>query len=250
MESHGLLSRASSNHDGQEPLSTARGSNLSMNNQEFVEIESLPGYRVSSQGRIWSDFTRQERKTEVRESGRVVLRIKGQTVSHRIDKIVCAAFMPGYDGTQKIWHRDGNKRNCSLDNLCIEPKPPKEKTRKELPSVESISRAGELFVTIEGYEYYLVSNQGRIVAARTMKELTTNKTNKGYIGLKLCNKDGIKWISIHRLVATHFVHNPENKPQVNHKDMVKTNNRADNLEWVTDKENKRHAIGFKKHEQC
>lgn len=62
-------------------------------------------------------------------------------------------------------------------------------------------------------------------------------SNSGYERVNLFkNKQG-KWYSVHRLVAMAFIKNPENKPEVNHKDECKTNNKVSNLEWVTRQEN-------------
>lgn len=67
------------------------------------------------------------------------------------------------------------------------------------------------------------------------------QVSKGYLKVKLNKNSKSKWFLVHRLVAQAFIPNPENKPQVNHKDGNKFNNCVENLEWNTNSENQLHS---------
>lgn len=76
-----------------------------------------------------------------------------------------------------------------------------------------------------------------------LRKLSLVVDHTGYHIVSLISDEGRKVkVLVHRLVALHFIPNPEDKPQVNHKDGVKTNNCVSNLEWNTPLENTRHAI--------
>ena len=101
----------------------------------------------------------------------------------------------------------------------------------------------EKWKEINGFEdLYMVSNKGNVFSIKRRKTLKLQKKGKNYFCVRLHNKKNIKSLYVHRLVAEAFIPNPENKPQVNHKDGVKANNSIDNLEWVTNIENRNHAI--------
>jgi len=88
---------------------------------------------------------------------------------------------------------------------------------------------------------YMVSGEGNVFSTYTNKILKTTDDGHGYACVTLWI-DGIsEKYKVHRLVAECFLDNPENLIEVNHKDGNKTNNLADNLEWVTRRENMLHA---------
>lgn len=117
--------------------------------------------------------------------------------------------------------------------------------------IESVRLEGEEWRLIPNFERYMVSNKGRVIAIsrvyknngvyavkkpRIMKQhLDKNKVS--YYHVQLCNDTETKSFSVHRLVASVFIPNPLNLPQVNHKDENSHNNNLENLEWCDAKYN-------------
>ena len=87
---------------------------------------------------------------------------------------------------------------------------------------------------------YLVSNTGRVRRDGSAKDHSI-RDRKGYFAVDLYENGKRTTERVHILVAEAFVPNPDNKPMINHKDGNKHNNNAENLEWVTHKENCEHA---------
>ena len=106
----------------------------------------------------------------------------------------------------------------------------------------------EVWKDIEGYDgLYQISSIGNVRSLNynhiegRVKNLRLVYDKNKYLIVCLSNKNRHKNYKVHRLVAEAFMPNPENNPEVNHKDGNKQNNTVGNLEWVTSKENQIHA---------
>ena len=120
----------------------------------------------------------------------------------------------------------------------------------------------EVWIGINGIEkYYQVSSEGRVKSLGRIIPNSNNRYKKEKILTPTLDKDGYQQVTlsidgkvytkkVHRLVAEHFIMNEENKPSVNHINGNKADNRVDNLEWATDKEQMKHCkeqLGWNPH---
>ena len=103
----------------------------------------------------------------------------------------------------------------------------------------------EIWKDIEGYEgLYQVSNLGRVQSLYGKGRILKQSNSTVYPHVSLSKNGQSTTFSVHRLVGLAFVPNPENKPEINHKDGDKNNNVASNLEWITASENQKHSVSI------
>ena len=99
----------------------------------------------------------------------------------------------------------------------------------------------EIWRELDGFSNYEFSNTGKARSKRLNREMSYKPKAHGYIRLDLRNdKREICGLYLHRIIAMTFIPNPENKPTVNHKNHDSTDNRVENLEWATIKEQNNH----------
>jgi len=97
-----------------------------------------------------------------------------------------------------------------------------------------------------GYPGYRISNHGRVWSNKLKRLLIPPLDKYGYPKIGIWKKLVVRKFFVHRLVALLFIPNPDDKPTVNHKDGIKTNNHISNLEWATVAEQNYHKLNVLK----
>ncbi len=100
----------------------------------------------------------------------------------------------------------------------------------------------ENWKVVEGYSSYMVSDKGRVYSNISCKLLSTYVVGGRYTQVKLYTGTKNTSLSVHRLVAKAFIPNPNDLPEINHIDEVKTNNHISNLEWCDRFHNAAHSF--------
>lgn len=160
---------------------------------------------------------------DIDENGNIYSHKKEDFLKLRMDRTTLVAAINGDDGKSKV----------------ISIKKAIRESFEETENAIDLSEFSNVVYDNEVYENYLINKNGDIYSIKNKRLLKKTCNPNGYIYYNLNNKS----ILAHRIVAFTFIENTDkSKDQVNHIDGDKTNNRVENLEWVTSKENINHAM--------
>lgn len=245
-----------------------------MSNEEFIESIGLEGeewrnvvgfegfYMISSFGRIvalermsYNGFKDVYRKQHLMkpnhssETPSVILSKDSGSYKKHIAKLVADTFLPSPpSGYSVLGYKDNNKLNCCVANL--EWRLPKERHAKFF--IYSIS--GEKWKPIDDTGY-AVSTLGRIKSLKRNVKFSNRtviiqeKIIKPFLGgggYYYVNLGRENRVSVHRIVAKAFIPNPNNFTDVDHINAIRTDNRVENLHWVTKSMNMRNPLTVRK----
>lgn len=212
--------------------------------KEVMLSEFSNKYKLTDEGHVFSMRTGKLMKASRNWRGKLAVWFVDTQVE--LDMLVMKHFgqLPDNEQFTEIKHIDGDETNVCISNLIwmCPYEYYEDEIWKDIPNFEGI---------------YMVSDRGRVRSLpRQCIDANTGKRNRnvahkllalhndghGYYQVHLDSIEGHRIAYIHRLVAEAFLPNPENKPEVNHRDGNKSHNYISNLEWVTKPENIQHAI--------
>jgi len=97
------------------------------------------------------------------------------------------------------------------------------------------------YTQIKDFPNYVIYESGKVINMTTGKDVSICVHKHGHHVVRLWHNNKTKLFNLYRLLAIHFIPNPQSKPQVNHIDGNRLNYALSNLEWVTQSENMKHA---------
>jgi hypothetical protein len=201
-----------------------------MDIKTYFPLRGFKNYEITQEGYV-RRVGRIKLVKRYSHSGQLFVEIysdKSERCNCSVADLVASSFLDYDNKNQYIEFQDRNSYNCKLENLVI---------------VDILDDDSEWKI-IRPFPKYEISINGEIRNRATGKLKSQHLTATGYKATPFSCKGKSSIYLVHRLVAEAFLPNIFNRPQVNHKDLDKTNNKLENLEWVTAKENMRHWKGL------
>lgn len=208
---------------------------MELHDEEWRQIPGFPEHLISTNGDVLGPRKKSFLRPIFDKTGRARIRLTNgyKTKSIYVHDLMVDVFLGGRPEDAVIIHKNGNGADNRLSNIDV-----------VYLSDQNKSTDGQVWADIKGYEgYYQVSTNGnvrtlaRFVNSRGGDRAILGRPTRVVIGLGgypcayLSKGRETKCFYIHRLVAEAFIPNPQNLPEINHKDETRTNARVDNLEW-------------------
>lgn len=219
----------------------------------FSRIPNIDSsYRVDSRGYVIR-IKNYEAHILTPEAGSVYVKtLDGKYIKIRVDYAIATAFIDNPEHKPYVFHIDEDVKNCAVDNLIWA-------TELDFFAPHIDALPGEVWRDIPDYLGYQASNFGRIRSMSRVEKFGDSsnascRIRRGRILKQRVDDSGYYTVNpvapdrsarprtVHRLVASSFISNPYNLPQVNHKNGNKKDNSVDNLEWCSQTNNMQHAI--------
>jgi hypothetical protein len=233
--------------------------------EKWKTIPSFEKYEASTLGRIRNIKTKSILSSSTDMGGYLAMNlydINGNKINLKVHRIIAETFIPNPEAKLTVNHENKKRTDNRVCNLTwathqeqikhmktFEP-PIKKNKIADIPLDDLLN---EIWKPVSGFDRYFISNMGRLkyykYKRNTLKYnkddkmiITTGVIQSGYLTSTISNgKDNKETFRIHRLVAREFLTNPDMLPFVNHKDGSKTNNKLDNLEYISPSDNTKHA---------